>query len=278
MIPKIIHYCWFGGNPLPESAVKCINSWKKFFPDYEIWAWVETNLTPNPSPTGEGSLQQKYLADEVMEFDVNVIPYTREAYEARKFAFVSDYARFDILYQYGGIYFDTDVEVIKSMDEIVERGPFMGIEVDSPNPSIAPLVAPGLGLGATIRMPFYKSVLDYYEHLHFLTEEGKPNNITVVKHTTNVLTANGMKNENTLQEVCGVWIYPKEYFNPLNDNTGKLDITENTRSIHWYTKTWLDKRNPVRDWIVKRIHRYFGINSLVWLKNINIDFVKRFNI
>lgn len=242
MIPKIIHYCWFGRTPLPKSAIKCINSWKKFLPEYEIKEWNEDN------------------------FDVNIIPYTKEAYEVKKFAFVSDYARFWILYQYGGLYFDTDVEVIKPIDDIVARGPFMGIEVNSPNPSVAPLVAPGLGLGAEIGMSFYKSMLEYYNSLHYLTSEGIPNNITVVKHTTNILTYHGMKNENTLQEVCEIWIYPREYFNPLNDNTGKLDVTTNTRSIHWYTKTWLEKRNPVKSWIIKRIHRYFGDDSLQWLK------------
>ena len=107
MIPKLIHYCWFGRNPLPKSAIKCIESWKKFLPDYEIKEWNENN------------------------FDVNIIPYTKEAYECKKYAFVSDYARFWILYKYGGLYFDTDVEVIKSMDDIIERGPFMGIEVEA---------------------------------------------------------------------------------------------------------------------------------------------------
>ena len=104
MIPKVIHYCWFGRNPLPPLAVKCIESWKKFLPGYEIKEWNEDN------------------------FDVNIIPYIQEAYEARKYAFVSDYARFYILYHHGGIYFDTDVEVIKSIDDIIERGAFMGCE------------------------------------------------------------------------------------------------------------------------------------------------------
>ena len=228
MIPKIIHYCWFGRNPLPQSAIKCINSWKKFFPDYEIKEWNEDN------------------------FDVNIIPYTAEAYEAKKYAFVSDYARFWILYHHGGIYFDTDVEVIKPFDDIMARGPFMGIEVDSPNDSVAPLVAPGLGLGAEAGMPFYKEVLNYYQPLHFMT--------------TAVLTANGMKNENSLQEVCGIWIYPREYFNPLNDNTGVLDITDNTRSIHWYTKTWLPKRSPLKAKLSQWVHRHFGVNALAWTR------------
>ena len=155
MIPKIIHYCWFGRNPLPESAVKCIDSWKKFFPDYEIKEWNEDN------------------------FDVNIIPYTKEAYEAKKYAFVSDYARMWILYHHGGLYFDTDVEVIKSMDDIVARGPFMGIEVEATS-GTAPLVAPGLGLGVAPSLGLYKDFLDYYAPLHFLFEDGCLNQVPVV--------------------------------------------------------------------------------------------------
>lgn len=241
MIPKVIHYCWFGRNPLPDSAERCISSWRKFFPDYEVKEWNEDN------------------------FDVNIIPYTKEAYEAKKYAFVSDYARIWILYNYGGLYFDTDVEVIKSMDDIVARGPFMGIEVGATNGD-APLVAPGLGLGVNPGLGLYKGILDYYAPLHFLCENGSYNEVTIVKHTTNVLLANGLKQTNDIQQVAGVWIYPKDYFNPFDDNTGKLTITENTRSIHWYTKTWLKKQNPIRVWLVRLIHRWFGNDSLVWLK------------
>ena len=102
MIPQTIHYCWFGGNPLPESAQKCIASWRRYFPDWEIKEWNESN------------------------FDVDSIPYTTQAYRAKKYAFVSDYARFKILYEHGGVYFDTDVEVIKSFNDILGWGPFMG--------------------------------------------------------------------------------------------------------------------------------------------------------
>lgn len=243
MIPKIINYCWFGRNPLPESALKCINSWKKFFPGYEIKEWNEDN------------------------FDVNIIPYTREAYEVKKYAFVSDYARFWILYHYGGIYFDTDVEVIKPMDDIVQKGCFMGIEVPSDGKQ-PPLVAPGLGIGANSGNVIFKRLLDYYKELHFLNNDGIPNPVTVVRHTTKILVENGLKKNNVIQDICGISIYPVDYFNPLNDNTGVLKVTENTRSIHWYTKTWEKKRNPAISWLSRKIHRYFGVNSLSWLNKL----------
>ena len=104
--------------------------------------------------------------------------------------------------------------------------------------------------------------------MHFLDAEGKPVEVTVVKHTTSVLIANGLRNTNEIQQVAGGWIYPRDYFNPLNDNTGVLDITENTRSIHWYTKTWTKPRHPFVSWTLRRIHRYFGENSLAWLRRI----------
>lgn len=242
-IPQIIHYCWFGRNPLPESAVKCINSWRKYFPDYEIREWNEDN------------------------FDVNIIPYTREAYEAKKYAFVSDYARMWILYHHGGLYFDTDVEVIKPMEDIVARGPFMGVEVGAKDEEV-PFVNPGLGFGAVPGLNLYWDILDYYHHAHFVLEDGTFNMFAIVKITTSVLKSHGMRSSNELQEIVGVWIYPRDYFNPLNDNTGQLVITENTRSIHWYTKTWLKRQNPLRTWIVRRIHRYFGNDSLTWLKRL----------
>lgn len=246
MIPKIIHYCWFGRNPLPDSAVKCINSWKKFFPDYEIKEWNEDN------------------------FDVNIIPYTREAYEAKKYAFVSDYARFWILYKYGGLYFDTDVEVIKPMDDIVNRGPFMGVEVDSESESQLVVtglgVNPGLGLGVTPGLELYKEILEYYVPLHFVNDDGSLNQITIVKHTTNVLIENGLKQTSDLQNVAGVWIYPRDYFNPLDSLTGKLTITENTRSIHWYMNSW-SNRSKLYRYLSKLSHRICGL-TFHRLKNI----------
>ena len=215
MIPKIIHYCWFGRNPLPQSAIKCINSWRGFLPDYEIKEWNEDN------------------------FDVNIIPYTREAYEAKKYAFVSDYARFWILYKYGGLYFDTDVEVIKPMYDIIARGAFMGLEKGAYRDG-KPLVAPGLGLGVEANHPFYKTMLSTYGGMTFLNDDGSQKEGTIVTTTSDVLYKEGMKPLEEIQQAFGIWIYPADYFCPLDSTTGILSITENTVSIHHYDASWID--------------------------------------
>lgn len=238
MISKTIHYCWFGRNPLPKSALKCIASWRRFFPDYEIKEWNEDS------------------------FDVNIIPYTQQAYEAKKYAFVSDYARFWILYKYGGLYFDTDVEVIKPMDDIIERGPFMGIEVpakqdDCPNVAPGLGVNPGLGLGVNPGHGLYKTLLDKYALLHFINEDDTFNLTTIVEYTSGVLKEVGLQPLNEIQEVEGVWIYPADYFNPLDSLTGKLRITENTRSIHWYMNSW-SNQTKIYTFFSRMSHRLFS--------------------
>lgn len=222
MIPKIIHYCWFGGNSLPESALKCIASWKKFFPDYEIKEWNESN------------------------FNVDIIPYTKEAYEAKKYAFVSDYARFWILYNYGGVYFDTDVKVIRPMDDIIAKGPFMGREAGAYLKNICHTsgdglaVAPGLGLGTSAGLQLYRDLLDTYATLHFKNADGSLNLKTIVCYTSEVLVKYGLGNNNSEpQLVSDVWIYPADYFCPMDHTRGCIvTITERTRSIHLYDASW----------------------------------------
>lgn len=243
MLPKIIHYCWFGRNPLPKSALKCIASWKKFFPDYEIIEWNEDN------------------------FDVNSIPYTAQAYEARKYAFVSDYARFKILYEHGGLYFDTDVEVIRSMDDIIAAGPFMGFEIDPNGKDYCGAVNPGLGLGATANMPLYANIMEAYKDFQYLKADGSQNMKTVVMYVTEILQSNGLTPKIGLQEIEGITIYPKEFFNPLDSLTGRLKKTENTRSIHWYTMSWL-KINPLRQQFSRIAHRIFGVKIFSVIQNI----------
>lgn len=231
MLPKVIHYCWFGRNPLPPLAVKCINSWKRYLPDYEIKEWNEDN------------------------FDINMIPYTKEAYEAKKYAFVSDFARFWILYKFGGLYFDTDVEVIKPLNEIIARGSFMGCENDATDTKVAN-VAPGLGLGAKQEQDFYKEMIALYSKLHFINEDGTLNLTTVVQYTTELLCCHGLEKSNMVQNCAGIWIYPKEYFCPL-DSKLTLNITSNTLSIHHYGGSWL----PLNKRIIKMIKRFIGYKT-----------------
>lgn len=222
-IPKVIHYCWFGRGELPEMAKMCIASWQKYLPDYEIKEWNEDN------------------------FDVNIIPYTKEAYEEHKYAFVSDYARFWILYHYGGLYFDTDVEVIRPMEHIIRRGPFMGCEGEASKATAgaddvktsAPAVAPGLGLGCNPGLGLYAEILDFYSHLHFKQSDGTLNLIAVVKYTTDILCRHGLKATSDIQQCAGVYIYPVDYFCPKSVKDFKLRITDNTVSIHHYSGTWL---------------------------------------
>lgn len=222
MIPKIIHYCWFGRNPLPSLAEKCIASWRKYLPDYEIREWNEDN------------------------FDVNIIPYTAEAYRMKKYAFVSDYARFWIIYRYGGIYFDTDVEVIRPMEEIIERGNFMGFEMDPDGENTPGRYAPrycfdvalGLGFGMSKAHPFLKKMMEYYSNLEFKGAVMAPWFKTIVAYTTESLMEEGLQNVKGIQQVGDITIYPHEYFAPIDVISGKLHITKNTYTIHWYMGSW----------------------------------------
>lgn len=250
-IPKIIHYCWFGGKPLPKSAIKCIKSWNKFFPDYEIKRWDESN------------------------FDVNIIPYTQQAYESKKYAFVSDYARFWILYKYGGVYFDTDVEVIQSMNDILMAGPFMGCE-NSYQKEVTPDssnvasgyglgVNPGLGLGVSAGFPLINDLMEIYHQLTFSLKHGESNPDTVVTYTTKLLCEKGLKNSPDIQEIDGMKIYPKDYFCPISTFDGTLRITQNTRSIHHYDQSW---QSPTRKYGRKIILLLGGVKLKNIIKNL----------
>ena len=227
MIPKIIHYCWFGGKPLPKSAEKCIASWKKYLPDYEIKRWDESN------------------------FDVNAIPYTREAYAACKFAFVSDYARFWILYHYGGVYFDTDVEVIRPIDDIINRGGFLGVES---NRNGIYTVNPGLGFAATQGTAVIGEMVNLYSTFHFTNTDGASDLKNIVEITTEYLSARGLRNTDEIQQCCGFTIYPKDYFCPIDYDTRELKITENTRTIHHYAESWVPRSTRFKN----ALSRLFG--------------------
>lgn len=245
MIPHTIHYCWFGKSPLPTSAKKYIKSWEKHFPDFEIKEWNEDN------------------------FDVNIIQYTKDAYAAKKYAFVSDYARFWILYHHGGIYFDTDVEAIRPMDDIIEKGPFMGFELDNVGSALPTLsINPGLGLGAEKKNPIFAEILSRYEQLSFYLSNGERNPFTMIPMVTRMMQEKGLKLIDEKQFVDGISIYPNDYFNPFDDITGVLRKTPNTRTIHWYAKTWADNNSPLQIKIKRLLHRYMGTSFTTTIKSL----------
>ncbi len=216
---KILHYCWFGGNPLPESAKRYMETWKKFCPDYEIKRWDESN------------------------FDVNSVPFVAEAYAAKKWAFVSDYVRTYALYHEGGLYVDTDVEFVKGIDDLTGTS-FMGFELPD-------IVNPGLILYAvTPREAFYEEILKRYESLHFSAEEMR--DLTSPKIFTKLLTERGLRLDGTLQHVGDVTVYPMEYFQPMGVKWKEVSATPNTRSIHHYNASWIDARE--REYLFYRKH------------------------
>ena len=211
MIPKIIHYCWFGGNPLPELAQKCIASWKKHCPDYEIREWNESN------------------------FDVTSCDYAREAYEAKKWAFVTDYVRLKVLYNYGGIYMDTDVEVLESLDSLLEYTAVSGFESDSQIPT-------GL-IAAHKNIPIIGELLKQYEFIHFIRKDGSQDLTTNVIRITNTLLKYGLEQNNTLQTINGFTLLPKDYLCPKDLKTGIISTTQNTLTIHHFEGSWLSKED-----------------------------------
>lgn len=241
MIPKVIHYCWFGGGKIDYKSRKCIKSWEKFFPDYEIKLWNEDN------------------------FNVNCCNYVKEAYREKMWAFVSDYARFKILSENGGIYFDTDVEVIKDMSDIVKKGSFMGCE-NNHGKTIS--VAPGLGMGGERGNSFFKEITEDYEKSSFYRENGEVNLYTVVERTTDLMKRKGLKDINDIQKVEDIYIYPSEYFCPTDLDTGKTKICENTYTIHHFAGSWVNKKDKARGYIYRFINRYFGKKTAEFVKRI----------
>lgn len=231
MIPKTIHYCWFGRGEKPKLARKCIASWKKFCPDYEIVEWNEDN------------------------FDINSTPYTRYCYENKKWAYLSDYVRLAVVYQNGGVYFDTDVEVIAPIDSLLDSKAFFAFE-NSQN------VATGLGFGAEINSQYIRAMMDQYcfDSEADVVLRGCP------ALNTKALLPFGVQLNGNYQNHDGLVVLPVEYMNPYDDPTGRLTITDKTVSIHWYSKSALSKKSILRSKLTRPLHRIFGVDCFKWLK------------
>lgn len=209
MIPKIIHYCWFGRNPMPELAKYCIESWRKYCPDYEIIEWNEDN------------------------FDINFNEYLKEAFAAKKWAFVTDVVRLYALVTYGGIYMDTDVELMKPLDKFLELEAFSGFESEMDIPT-------GI-MGGEKEFPLFRELLNDYEGKHFINSDGSYNTTTNVMRITECCQKKGLIRNNTLQIVDGFTLFPNDYFCPKDHMTGIVKITANTHTIHHFNGSWLSE-------------------------------------
>lgn len=239
MIPKVIHYCWFGRNPLPPLAVKCIESWKRYLPDYEIKEWNEDN------------------------FDLDLYPYAREAYDNRKFAFVTDIVRLYALYHEGGVYMDTDVEVLKSLDPFLHHHAFSGFEDDKK-------VSTGI-MASEKGGRWAKENLEYYNNRHFVNDEGLFDFTTNVVTITNYMLTLGLVQNNTYQDFPGlVTFYPKDYFCPIEHEGHILKLTNNTVCIHHFAGSWIFGKHLLK----KKISLFLGPNITVLIIKIK-RFLKR---
>ena len=238
MIPKVIHCFWFGGKPFDEMSKKCIESWKKFCPDYQIKIWNESN------------------------YDVTKNLYMKQTYDAGKYGFTVDFARLDIIYNYGGIYLDTDVELVKPLDEILKNKCFMGFETPK-------TIALGLGFGAEEKNETIKSLLSVYENLEFVLSDGSLNLRPSPGIQTEVLKKMGMVPNGEDQIIGdGCHIYPKDVFNPCDIDTKKIVIKDNTVSIHHYAGSWLTKENHRNNKIYALIARLVGVDLAKKIRRI----------
>lgn len=228
-IRKVIHYCWFGRGPLPKIAIKCIDSWKKHLPDYSIVRWDENN------------------------FDITSNLFAKEAYGQKKFAFVSDYVRLFVLYKYGGIYMDTDVEVVNSLDRFLDNDAFSGFESKRSIPT-------GI-MGAKKGSEIIKTFLDYYENRSFFNEDGTFDTKTNVRIITDICVSKGFIPNNKFQIFKGLTLYPKTYFCPLEWNNKRKDFSEETCTIHHFAGSWHDEKDEKRkkSFFWRNFGKYIGI-------------------
>ena len=213
MIPKTIHYCWFGHGAKPALAERCMASWRKYCPDYEIIEWNEDNFDISSSPL-----------------------YVRQAYEKGKWAFVKDFVRLWVVWNQGGVYLDTDVELIKSLDPFLSYSAFFGFENNN-------LIATGLGFGAEKGSSVLQKLMNDYADIPFVLPDGNLDLLSCPHRNTETLVSMGLKQENRLQVLPGnVAFFPTSVFCPLSYYSGKKNITSDTVSIHWYSASWLTKQ------------------------------------
>lgn len=231
MIPKIIHYCWFGRNPLPKLAIDCIASWKKFLPDYEIIEWNEDN------------------------FPIDDYPFAKEALENKKYAFISDVCRLYALKEMGGIYMDTDVEVLKSLNDFLHHSAFSGFENDD-------FVPTGI-MASEKNGQWVSELLEYYDDRSFIRENGELDTLSNTAIITKMMKERGFIMNNSFQEIKDyVAFYPNDFFCPKSYKTGSIDLTRNTYCIHHFAKSWIPLQSKWRNIIKLKMIKLFGYNNI----------------
>lgn len=233
MIPKIIHFCWFGGTPKTQFVKDCIDSWEKYCPDYKIVEWNENN------------------------FDINSNKYVKQAYLAKKWAFVSDYVRLHALYNYGGLYMDADLEVIKNLDKFLSHKAFSGFEDDCHIPTAI--------MGAEPEHDWIYELLKEYDTKLFIKDDGTYDMVTNVTTITNAtFNAYNLELNNSYQVLKhGLTIYPKDWFCPKSHETGETTITNNTHTIHHFNGSWhtqeMINAKKIRVFFGGKIGMYLGV-------------------
>ena len=234
MIPKKIHYCWFGGKPLPNDVKKCIKSWKKYCPDYEIIRWDESN------------------------FDINCNQFIKDAYEAKAWAFVSDYARLKIIYEQGGIYLDTDVELLRNLDDLLTNKSYFPVQ------QCDNIINTGLGFGAEKGSKIIRDLLKEYNNLKF--DENKKEQLACPLINNIVFKRYGFESSNliTYLDNGNVTIYPPKYFDPISPGDSKNLMNKETYSIHHYNASWMSKRSVLK----RKIVRMIGQHNVIKIKKI----------
>lgn len=235
MIPKVIHYIWLGGNPTPKIFDKCLKSWQKYCPDYQIKKWDESNI------------------------DVNKYNFTKDTYNAKKYSFVSDVFRTEILYNEGGIYLDVDVELLKPIDDILTNiDCVMGFETSNK-------LAPGLIMASKKNNKDLLNILDIYKNMKF-DSENLLNNV-ICDIFTNYYQQKGLKPENKTQKIENTMFYSSDYFSPIDVITNKKKIVENTYSIHWYIASWYNPKQKFKNKLKKTLNFLtFGLAGKIYRK------------
>lgn len=236
-IPKTIHYCWFGGKEKPNIVKRCMESWKEHLPDYQIVEWNETN------------------------FDININTYVKEAYTSGKYAFVSDYVRVHALYHYGGIYLDTDVEVLKSFNDLLHHPSFWGFEQEN-------YIATST-IGAQKGNVLIKQFLESYKDKKFLKEDGTINSLTNVAIITKLLEFLGLKTNGQYQKIEGVGVfYPQTYFSPYDYINCQKLLTEQSYTMHHFYKSWLPLRVRIKGKLKSTLSKIIGGQNIARLRKI----------